>query len=75
MQREQEAIELRAQISTLRSEHDSALALSRQKDERIQQLMREVQNLEERCTEAEQSKYCIYIIFELGLTLKVVKIK
>lgn len=55
MQREQEAVELRAQIQTIRSEHDSTLLLSRQKDDRIQQLMREVQGLEERCGEAEQS--------------------
>lgn len=30
---------------------------SRQKDERIQQLVRDVQSLEERCSEAEQSKF------------------
>lgn len=55
IQREHEEAELRAQLHAMRNEHDSLLAASRQKDDRIQELSKEIRALEERCAEAEQS--------------------
>lgn len=45
MQYEQEAAELKTQIHSLRTQHEAAVLDVKQKEERIQHLLREVQNL------------------------------
>nr|CAD7197852.1 unnamed protein product [Timema douglasi] len=52
-QYEQESLQLKAQVSALRLEHDTASKESREKDDRIQHLLADIHNLEERCGEAE----------------------
>ncbi|KAF4520433.1 hypothetical protein B566_EDAN004004 [Ephemera danica] len=50
---DQERAEMRAEIATIRAQFESAQTELRGKEERIQLLSREVQNLEERCGDAE----------------------
>ncbi|KAJ9593584.1 hypothetical protein L9F63_014853, partial [Diploptera punctata] len=53
LQHEQEAADLKSQIHSLRTQHEATLFEVRQKEDRIQHLLREIQSLEERCGEAE----------------------
>lgn len=45
MQYEQEAAELKTQIHSVRTQHEAAVFEVKQKEERIQHLLREIQNL------------------------------
>jgi hypothetical protein len=45
MQLEQEAADLKSQINSLRTQHEAALFEVKQKEERIQHLLRDIQNL------------------------------
>lgn len=45
MQYEQEAADLKTQIHSLRTQHEAAVFEAKQKEERIQHLLREIQNL------------------------------
>jgi hypothetical protein len=45
MQYEQETADLKSQIHSLRTQHEAAVFDVRQKEERIQHLLREIQNL------------------------------
>jgi hypothetical protein len=45
MQHEQEAANLKSQIHSLQTQHEATLFEVRQKEERIQHLLREIQNL------------------------------
>jgi len=45
MQYEQEAAEFKTQIHSLRTQHEAAVFEVKQKEERIQHLLREIQNL------------------------------
>ncbi|XP_075215619.1 rootletin-like isoform X2 [Lycorma delicatula] len=49
----QENVELKSQLTNLRAEHDTVVAQVRQKEDKIQQLMKDLHNLEERCNQAE----------------------
>lgn len=52
---ESEVAELRSQIESFRLQYESAQNEIRQRDDRVQQLLREIGTLEERCTEAENN--------------------
>jgi hypothetical protein len=45
MQHEQEAADLKSQIHSLQTQHEAALIEMKQKEERIEHLLREIQNL------------------------------
>lgn len=54
-QYEQESAELRAQIDVLKLQNETCQSDLRMKEDRIQQLLKDVHDLEERCAESEHN--------------------